>query len=30
MPLRAVKLRVEIEDQEAAIDWLVARIGLRT
>jgi len=27
LPLRAVELRVEIEDEAAAIDWLMRTIG---
>jgi tetraacyldisaccharide-1-P 4'-kinase len=28
LPLKTARLRVEIEDQKAAIDWLINRLGL--
>ena len=30
IPLRIARLRIEIENQDAAIDWLIRRIASRT
>jgi tetraacyldisaccharide 4'-kinase len=29
LPLKTVQLRIEIEDQDAAVDWLIGRFGSR-